>query len=96
MDKITKMWNEFLKIPFPDNLAEMETTRFELLDIDFSMGGCISTYVENEGKLDVLKINIIRKCMKELNLLIPKMNEEYKEYFSNLHKLGYLIVEEVE
>ena len=35
MDEITNLWNEFLKIPFPDNLSELESNRFELLDIDF-------------------------------------------------------------
>ena len=60
------------------------------------MGGCISTYVENEDNLEIVKIDIVKKCMKEIDLLKPKMNGKCKEYFSYLHKLGELVLAENE
>lgn len=95
MNEIAKLWEEFQSRPFPDGIAGEEINGVEPVEIDTFTAGCVSTYVGNKGSLDIERINILKKCMSELEAILPELNSEGKEYFSILQKLGNLILSRV-
>jgi len=95
MNEINKLWKEFQNIPFPKDLAGEEIDGVDLMSIDTFAASCISTYIENRGKLDNHRHAVLRECMSDLDKVINKIREEGEESFSLLYKLGTMILDEL-
>jgi hypothetical protein len=81
-------------LPFPEGVFDLgDSLGFDLLSIDTFSAGCISVFVENRGKLDKKRIEILRNCIDDLDSIFEKLTGEVKAYFSELWKLSKMVLE---
>lgn len=92
MDEIKKLWNEFQKLPFPSGLAGEEIEGEDVVSLDTFAAGCISTFIGNKGLLDSERLKILRKCIVDIEKILPHIKGEGKEYFKMLHQLSARVV----
>lgn len=91
LKRIRKLWDEYQKIPFPEGYAGKDINDICVTSLDTFAAGCIATYV-GDGRLDTKRINIFKKCLDELDSILPELNEYPKEYFLGLKEICVGIV----
>lgn len=83
-DDIATRWNNWSRLPFPAGVHEIEWDATDLINIDTFSAGCISTYVGNRGKLDQKRIDVLRGCTVDLDVVLPDLTGDIRDYFSEL------------
>jgi hypothetical protein len=91
IEQIRKMWNDYQNMTFPENYAGKDINDICITTLDTFAAGCINSYVEN-GNLDINRIKILKSCLDDLDLIIPKLNDYPKEYFLALKDMCVVIV----
>lgn len=86
---IKSIWEHFKMRPYPDN-AHIENLELEKLDT--FMAGCISSYLSNSGELDTNKIQILQKCIIDLNKDIVKIPDTARKRFDLLSILSSIVL----
>jgi len=92
MNEIKNSWNEFCKLPFPENLAGELINGIDPVSIDSFAAGCISTFIANGGSLDNERISILNKCMSDIKSIEPSLNSENQSYYEILFTLGKAVL----
>lgn len=92
MDIIKKLWRDYIKTPYPH---EGHVDDLELEILDTTTAGCISTFISNNGMLDHNKIEILQKCISELDSKIGDIPEPARNHFIQLHSLGEVVLREL-
>jgi len=95
MNEIYKQWNDFQNQRYPEGFGGEEIDGIDLTELDSSIAGCVSTFISSGEKLDPERIKILKNCVSDLEKVIQKIRKEGKSYFSNLHKLGNLVLIQV-
>ena len=85
-------WNEWTKIPFPDGASQLDINGVDLIEIDTFSSGCISAYVDNRGKLDRDRIEILRNCTGDLDSILGELTGEIGDYFSELSNISHQVL----
>ena len=63
--------------------------------LDTQLSGCISSYLRhNKTTIDIDRYLVLQKSKAELEMALPHIKNEAFEYFSRLHQIAYLILEE--
>ena len=65
----------------------------ELMTLDTVICGAITHYLDSEQGLDPQRVDMLQDCMKELNALMPELDEAATAYFERLHELALLLVD---
>jgi hypothetical protein len=84
MLSIKEKWDDFLSTPFPSIFGRNEDVESELISLDTFMAGCISTVIDSRGVLDEKRASVLRKCVADLEDIMPKIEGEGIGYFSLL------------
>ncbi|HEY9402309.1 MAG TPA: hypothetical protein VIQ24_06425 [Pyrinomonadaceae bacterium] len=95
MSDIKKMWGDFQARPFPEDCAGASIEGVDLTSLDTFAAGCIDTFVERKGRLDSRRISILRKCSKELEVVVKNLNGEARSYFEQLQSLSEKVLQSV-
>ena len=93
LDEIKKRWEIWRALPFPSDIYESEFNGFDLTSIDTFSAGCIDVFLENNGKLDPKRIEVLRNCNDDLNKMYDGLSVSSREYFKELSKLSRLVLE---
>ncbi len=88
-------WDGWAKISFPAGASDIEIDGVNLISIDTFSAGCINTFVGNQGKLDRERIDILRNCTSELDLILGQLTGEIKGYFTELSELSHKVLKSV-
>jgi len=59
-----------------------------LLDADFA--ACLDVWVDNWGKLDDRRQEMLRMCLDEYELVLPHLQADEREYFEPALRLAQL------
>lgn len=86
---IQSIWEHFKMRPYPD---EAHIDNLELEQLDTFMAGCISSYLSNSGKLDANKMQILQKCIIDLNKDIDKIPDSARKRFDLLSVLSSIVL----
>lgn len=79
---------------FPRNCSR-DIKGISLPYLDTQLSGCISSYLRhNKTTIDIDRYLILQKSKTELEMALPYLKNETFEYFSRLHQIAYLILEE--
>ncbi len=95
-DDIKLRWDDWRTLSFPSGISEVEINGIELASIDTFLAGCISVYMENQGKLDQERIRILRNCTNELDGFLGHLGEDTKRYFQELSEISHQILDSVD
>jgi hypothetical protein len=96
MNPIRDLWEDFRGAPFPQGLAGKEIDGVDLVEADSFAAGCISTFIGSHGNLPRDQIDILRKCLTDIDRVIPSLDGEARRYFSVLRELGRSVLEGAE
>jgi len=95
MDDIKSAWDDFQKVPFPDELAIKEIDDVNIADIDSAAAGCIDTYLEKRKISENDCARILNECADDLNKVKNHYVGEEREYIEKLYKLILMVLKRV-
>ena len=90
MEKIKKMWIDFVKMQFPNDYAGVHINNICVTSLDTYAAGCIDTYITS-GILDNNMKKILLDCLIDLQSILPNLEGYSKDYFTKLK----LVCEEI-
>jgi hypothetical protein len=89
-EKLDEIWQIHQSADWPVGL---ESDEGQLMTLDTVIGGCL-TYYMDELHLDEPRIQILRDCLAELELIIQDLPEANREYFKRLRFLGITLLQD--
>lgn len=95
VDEIQKRWDLWSKEPVPKGASDIEISGVDLLSIDTFSAGCISTFVRNRGELDQERVDILRNCVRDLDIVLGQLTGDTKVYFTALSELSHKVLESI-
>ena len=90
MNEIKKMYSEHLETPFPDGLRGSNAADQDLAMLDTNIAGVVSAYLNNNGKLDTQRLQILKRLVSKMDDVINEIPQDAKGYFLRLKRLGEL------
>lgn len=85
-------YDELYRKKFPDGYRGKEINSIDLVMIDADTMGCISSFVNYDGKIDPWRLAILGLCYKELFEVTNHLDGYAKEYYGELEKLAEAVL----
>jgi hypothetical protein len=85
MSDLKRQWNEFQQLSFPAGFAGEKILGICVTSLDSFAAGCLSKCVD--GKLDADCRAILKSSLEELNQILPLLDGEALDYFTDLRSL---------
>lgn len=92
MKNLEKTWRDFSAKPFPEGCTGVDIDGIDPVELDTFAAGCIQTFVGENGHLDAERTSILKKCANELDAIVPTLEGEALDYFSELQLLSYEVL----
>ncbi len=91
---IHQLWKEHTSGPFPRSLAGEAIDGSDLVLLDSSAAGCISTFLGGSGaqSLDTKRLEVLGECAQSLSRICPKIPAEHRVYFDTLREISERVV----
>ncbi|AIA07793.1 hypothetical protein [Streptomyces noursei] len=88
---VSRLWQEFRVAPFPARLHGVEVAGQDMLLLDVNLAGCVSTWLNNDGRLDAWRLEILSDCLTVLEEALPQITDaEGLDYYRRLHHMSQL------
>ncbi|MFE0421581.1 hypothetical protein [Streptomyces sp. NPDC058953] len=88
------LWDEQRRAPFPAGLRGVAFGDTDLVLLDADIAGCVLTWLNNDGVLDLWRIGILRGCVEDLDRVIPELTPltgpAGVRYYERLRRLALL------
>lgn len=82
MNDIAILYNEFIKIPFPDNLGGQEIIGIDLILLDNDTAGLIDKFISYKGQLNNKDFDILKQCYNDLKIVVRELKGLDRQYFA--------------
>ncbi len=93
--KIIELWDVHLASKFPHGYGGEVIEGIDLVLLDSDVAGCVTTFIENDGRLDIWRAAILGLCYRDLNIVTNRLSGEAKERFSLLETLSGLVLKDI-
>jgi hypothetical protein len=93
--KIRELWDLHMTNRFPRGLGGEMIDGIDLVLLDSDTAGCVLTFIQNDGKLDVWRTAILGLCYRDLTVVTGQLSDEGKERFSRLETLANLVLKDI-
>ena len=94
--KIVELWNIHLTSKFPHGYGGKNIDGIELALLDGDVAGCILSFIENNGRLDLWRTAILGICYRDLTIVMTsQLSGEAQEFFSRLETLSNLVLKDI-
>ena len=80
-DIITKKYEEFIELPFPQNLKGEEISGIDLILLDNDFAALTDKFISFKGHLKIKDIEILKRCLIDLETVIKELSGLDKQYF---------------
>jgi len=90
--RIEELWQQHLDAPFPANCRCKKVAGWDLIMLDADSAGCISTFIDRGGKLDMRRLAGLGLCYHRLALVSAELTNEARDYFRRLETLAELVL----
>ena len=95
MNNIKSIFDLLYHQSFPSDPGK-EINDVDLVMIDADTMGLVSSFLEAKGKLSISKIEMLKNCIENLEVIIPNLNKSEKKYFIELKDLASKVFEQIE
>ena len=92
---IRALWEKHLATPFPIALAGVEIEHIDLTLLDAAAAGCIASFLDTGGRLDLRRTAMLGLCHRHLAVVARQLDGEAQEYFLRLEDLAYEVLQAV-
>ncbi|MDH6228848.1 hypothetical protein M2169_005818 [Streptomyces sp. MJP52] len=87
-----RLWQDHRDAAFPAGLRGVELEGIDMVLLDAETAGCVRTWIDNEGVLDLKRERILQAGVEELELVIPQITDPSgRAYYERLHRLALLV-----
>ncbi|CAL2057340.1 MULTISPECIES: hypothetical protein [Streptomyces] len=89
---LTDLWRAHMAAPFPPGLRGAERAGIDMVLLDASIAGCVSSWLDRDGSPDTRRLKIADRCALDLDLVLPLLTEtEEIAYFRRLRRMAALV-----
>lgn len=88
MKELILIWEKYCEASWPTEIGPHEG---ELMTLDTVITGCVRDYLA-DTKLHFNRIEILKNCMNELDILLPDLQGEVSIFFNRLQELGQMLL----
>ncbi|MEU6465646.1 hypothetical protein [Streptomyces sp. NPDC046976] len=89
---LTRLWQAHMAAPFPPGLRGAERAGVDMVLLDASIAGCVSSWLDRDGSPDTRRLKIADRCVLDLDQVLPLLTEaEEIEYFRRLRRMAALV-----
>ncbi|MET9894750.1 hypothetical protein ABZZ47_31960 [Streptomyces sp. NPDC006465] len=93
-EAVSRLYQEFMKLPFPARLGGADRAGFDLVMLDSDTAGWVFTWVKNGGELEARGRSGLLRCIARLDRVIPVLSQaDDPEYWHRLHELAQLVAD---
>ncbi|WP_326770412.1 hypothetical protein OG978_42365 (plasmid) [Streptomyces sp. NBC_01591] len=93
-EAVSRLYQEFMKLPFPPRLGGADRAGFDLVMLDSDTAGWVFTWVKNGGELEARGRSGLLRCIARLDRVIPVLSEaDDPEYWHRLHEMARLVAD---
>ncbi|MET8717528.1 hypothetical protein ABZV52_30690 [Streptomyces sp. NPDC004735] len=93
-EAVSRLYQEFMKLPFPPGLAGADRAGFDLVLLDSDTAGCIFTWIKRGGELEAQGRSTLLRCVARLDRVIPVLGEaDSTEYWHHLREMAQLVAD---
>ncbi len=93
MEQIQTLWQQHSAAAFPEACRGAEVEGTDLVMLDADTAGCIQTFLERGGHLDLGRVAVLGLCYGELAVALRVLEGEAHAYFSRLQSLARLVLQ---
>ena len=93
--KIVELWDVHMIGKFPRGYGGETIEGIDLVLLDSDVAGCVTTFIKNDGQLDLWRTAILGLCYRDLNVVTCHLSGEAKEHFSRLETLSNLVLKDI-
>jgi len=93
--KIVELWDLHVTSKFPRGYGGETIEGIDLVLLDSDVAGCVTTFIKNDGLLDLWRTAILGLCYRDINVVTSHLSGEAKEYFSQLETLSNLVLKDI-
>jgi len=93
MDKLKDKYEEFLELPFPEDLRGEEILGIELILLDSDSAGLINKFIGNKGHLTQSDFKILKNCFTDLKTIVKELKGNNRTYFGLLLNIVHQTVD---
>jgi hypothetical protein len=89
--QIAELWHEHLSAVFPEEAYRRHGHDIDLVELDATVAGCVSSFLENDGLLDDTSTAALKSCLAVLNGLLSELAPQTRSYFAHLARMAELV-----
>ncbi|MEU4733149.1 hypothetical protein [Streptomyces sp. NPDC023588] len=94
LEAVTRLYQEFMKLPFPPRLAGADRAGFDLVMLDSDTAGWVFIWIKNGGELEARGRSGLLRCIARLDQVLPVLSEtDHPEYWHRLHEMARLVAD---
>ncbi|MFH9937718.1 hypothetical protein ACH4OT_00095 [Streptomyces murinus] len=89
---LTDLWRAHMAAPFPPGLRGAERAGIDMVLLDASIAGCVSSWFDRDGSPDTRRLKIADRCVLDLDQVLPLLTETDEiAYFRRLRRMAALV-----
>ncbi|MFJ9576280.1 hypothetical protein ACIRQF_07845 [Streptomyces sp. NPDC101191] len=93
-EAVSRLYREFMELPFPPRLAGADRAGFDLVMLDSDTAGCVFTWIRNGGELEARGRSTLLRCIARLDRVISVLGEaDAPEYWHRLREMAQLVAD---
>src|SRR5262249_30349579 len=92
---VEELYREHQGAPFPAECRCRAVRGYDLIHLDANTMGCVSTFLQRDGRLDPWWLAVLGLCYRGLTLAAAALEGEARDYFVRLEKVAGLVLEGV-
>jgi hypothetical protein len=89
---VAALWEAHRRAAFPPRLRGADVAGVDVVTLDATVAGCVSTWLENGGSLDDRARTALSGCRDDLAQVLPELAGEEAAYLARLRDLAALIL----
>ncbi|MFD8911171.1 hypothetical protein [Streptomyces sp. NPDC059575] len=94
LEAVARLYQEFMRLPFPPRLAGEDRAGFDLVMLDSDTAAWIFVWIENGGELEARGRDGLLRCIARLDQVIPVLSEaDTPEYWHRLYEMAHLVAD---
>jgi hypothetical protein len=92
---IEQLWQEHNSKPFPEGQGGREVEGIDLALLDGAIAGCISTFLERGGELDLWRTAVLGLCYHDVAVVRKHLRGDARDHFVRLESISKLVLKSV-
>src|SRR6516165_9742459 len=91
--EVAQLWQGHREASFPARLRGADVVGVDMVLVDAFTAGCISTWLDQDGRIDDRRWDVLADCEQQLLRVIAKLDDDATAYYQRLLDMTALVLE---